>query len=234
VSDFGTAAMNLWGVIPEADRWVSYVVPRLRRAIEAAGPEGYLPGSSYYSIWLYGQNWMWYRDALLARTGVDLMEEPTLRHIPTFMASVYDEDRHALFAVENGDKIRVFGSEHLLATAAARFNDPVAARLHRLMVESAFNPEAHGNQQNAENVSLLWGFLAYDPAVAEAAAPVKPVRRILWYKDAGFVQYRNDEQDVTLALRCGPWLGYHTQLAATGPCDMMECRPRCFSGANRS
>jgi len=225
MADFGTAALQLWGVLPEADRWVAYIVPRLERAIEAAPPEGSIPGSSYYSIWLYGQNVMWYRDALLARTGVDLLEEPALRRIPEFMASVYDEERRAMFVVENGDKIRVFGSEHLLAAVAAKFHDPAAARLHRIMVESTLDPVAHGNQQAAENTSLLWGFLAYDPAVAEAAAPVKPVRQILWYKDAGFVQYRNDEQDVALTLRCGPWLGYHTQLAATGPCDMMECRP---------
>ena len=127
--------------------------------------------------------------------------------------------------MENGDKIRVFGSEHLLAAVAARFHDATAARLHRLMVESALDPAAHGNQQGAENTSLLWGFLAYDPTVAEAPAPVKPVRQIIWYKDAGFVQYRNDEQEVALALRCGPWLGYHTQREATGPCDLMECRP---------
>lgn len=225
VADFGTAAMNLWGVIPEADRWVAYVVPRLKKAIEAAPPEGNLPGSSYYSAWLYAQNWMWYRDALLARTGEDILEVPALQHIPTFMASVYDEEKKALIVVENGDKIRVFGAHHLLASAAAKFHDPAAARLNRLMMESLRDPVAHGGHQGEENLSMFWGFLAYDPAVKEAPAPVKPVRQVIWYKDAGFVQYRNDEQDVALALRCGPWLGYHTQLAATGPCDMMECRP---------
>ena len=225
MADFGTAALHLWGVIPEADRWVAYIVPRLERAIEAAPPEGNIPGSSYYSVWLYGQNIMWYRDALLARTGVDLLEQPALRHIPAFMASVYDEDQHALFVVENGDKLRVFGSEHLLAAVAAKFHDATAARLHRLMVESALDPVAHGGHQAEENTSLLWGFLAYDPAVLPAAAPTKPVRQIIWYKDAGFVQYRNDAQDVALALRCGPWLGYHAQVQATGPCDLMECRP---------
>ena len=225
MADFGTAALHLWGVIPEADRWVAYIVPRLERAIAAAPPEGSIPGSSYYSVWLYGQNVMWYRDALLARTGVDLLEQPALRRIPEFMAAVYDEDQHAMSVVENGDQIRVFGSEHLLAAVAARYHDATAARLHRIMVESALDVGARGGQQAAENTSLLWGFLAYDPAVAEAPAPVQPVRKITWYQDAGFVQYRNDEQGVALALRCGPWLGYHTQRQAVGPCDRMECRP---------
>ena len=225
IADFGTAALQLWGVLPEADRWVAYVIPRLDRAIEAAPPEGTIPGSSYYSPWLYGQNIMWYRDALLARTGVDLLERPALRQIPAFMAAVYDEDKRAMYVVENGDKIRVYGSEHLLAAVAARFQDATAARLHCRMLESALDPVAHGGHQAEENTSLLWGFLAYDPAVALSAAPVKPVRQISWYKDAGFVQYRNDEQAVALALRCGPWLGYHTQFEATGPCDQMECRP---------
>ena len=225
MADFGTAALHLWGVIPEADRWVAYVIPRLQRAIAAAPPEGSIPGSSYYSVWLYGQNVMWYRDALLARTGVDLLDQPALRRIPEFMASVYAEDQHALFVVENGDKIRVFGSEHLLAAVAAKFHDAAAARLQRIMVESALDAGAHGGQQAAENTSLLWGFLAYDPTVAEAPAPVKPIRKIIWYQDAGFVQYRNDAEGVVLALRCGPWLGYHTQRQATGPCDLMECRP---------
>ncbi|MCG3147515.1 MAG: hypothetical protein PCFJNLEI_00955 [Verrucomicrobiae bacterium] len=223
--DFGTAAMHLWGVIPEADRWVAYVIPRLRRALAAAPPEGNIPGSSYYSIWLYGQNVMWYRDALLARTGEDILEQPALRRLPAFLAAVYDENRRAIYVVENGDKIRVFGSQHLLAAVAAKFRDPVAARLHRLLVESALDPEAHGNHQGEENIATFWGFLTYDPTVPEAPAPSQPVRQLIWYKDAGFVQYRNDEQDVALALRCGPWLGYHSQLLATGPCDMMECRP---------
>ena len=144
MADFGTAALHLWGVIPEADRWVAYVIPRLQRAIAAAPPEGSIPGSSYYSVWLYGQNVMWYRDALLARTGVDLLDQPALRRIPEFMASVYAEDQHALFVVENGDKIRVFGSEHLLAAVAAKFHDAAAARLQRIMVESALDAGAHG------------------------------------------------------------------------------------------
>ena len=225
LADFGTAALQLWGVIPEADRWVAYAVPRLQRAMAAAPPEGAIPGSSYYSAWLYGQNVMWYRDALLARTGVDLLEQPAFGRIPAFMASVYDEQKQALFVVENGDKIRVFGSEHLLAAVAAKFHDGAAARLHQIMVESALDPVAHGGHQAEENTSLLWGWLAYDPTVTPAAAAANPVRQIVWYPDAGFVQYRNDEQDVALALRCGPWLGYHAQRQATGPCDQMECRP---------
>lgn len=213
--DFGTAALHLWGVIPEADRWVAYIIPRLHRALAAAPPEGNIPGSSYFSPFLYTQNVMYYRDALLARTGEDILEQPALRRIPAYLATVYDEERRALFVGDNGDKMRVSGCQHLLAALAAKFRDGEAARLHRQFLEAGVE----------ENISLLWGLLAYDPTVTETPAPAKPVRRLTWFKDAGFAHFRDDVNDVALALRCGPWLGENAQRRATGPCDQMECRP---------
>jgi hypothetical protein len=43
-----------------------------------------------------------------------------------------------------------------------------------------------------------------------------------WHEDAGFAQFRDDDATMVLAVRCGPWLGYHAHRKANGPCDRMD------------
>ncbi|MEI7435212.1 MAG: hypothetical protein WCL16_00220 [bacterium] len=220
--DFGTAAICLWGVVPEADRWVSYIVPRIEHGLDAAPVDGVIPGSSYYALHLYTDNLMWYREALLARTGVDLAGHPALAGIPAFMATVLNEREHALLMVEC-DRAPLLGGGLFMETMAAKNMDPVAARLSRALLAT---PEVDlGLSPYTTAAGILFGFLAHDPATAALVAPPRPRRELRLFEDSGFVHYRDDDTGVALSVKCGPWLGYNTQRRATGPCDMMECLP---------
>lgn len=223
VHDFGTAAMCLWGIAPEADRWVSYIVPRIERGLDAAALDGVIPGSSYNGLHMYTDGVMWYRDSLLARTGVDLLGHPSLKAVPSFITTVLDEKDLTLLMVECGDKAPLFGGELFLESMAATWRDGEAARVARVMRDRPAEVLKTGACTAA--LGLLWGFLAHDPASDLLPVPVRPRRDLRLFEDSGFVQYRNDDTGVALSVKCGPWLGYNTQRRATGPCDMMECLP---------
>ncbi|MCX5661623.1 MAG: hypothetical protein NTW19_18250 [Planctomycetota bacterium] len=231
VLDLATGALHLWGISPRAEKWIEYALPRARRSIQAAPPDGVLPGSSYYAIFMYVHNACWLRDALLARTGEDLFDEPSLRNVPAYVAEVMHEPTHSMLIPEG--RIPLVGGQALMATLASKHRDGLAQRVHDVLIDSPEFSFFHGGQAVGFYVGLLWGFFAYDPTVkadvADASRSAKAGagsasrhRHLLWYEDAGFAQYRDDASGVVLAVRCGPWLGYHAQRKSPGPCDRMD------------
>lgn len=223
VLDLATGALHLWGLTPHAERWVQYALPRVRRSLAAAPPDGVIPGSSYYAVYMYVHNASWLRDALLARTGEELYDEPSLRNVPGYVAEVMHEPTHSMLIPEG--RIPLVGGQAMVATLASKHRDGVAQRVHNALISSPEFSFFHGGQAVGFYVGLLWGFFAYDPTVVPAAG--KPAggashRHLLWYEDAGFAQYRDDSTGVVFVVRCGPWLGYHAQRKAPGPCDRMD------------
>lgn len=223
VHDFGTAAFCLWGIVPEADRWVSYIVPRIQRGLDAAALDGVIPGSSYNGLHMYTDGVMWYRETLLARTGQELLEHRSLGTVPAFTAAVLDEANLSLLMVECGDKAPLFGGLLFLEAMAAKYGDAAAAHVAKVMRSRPGDLLKTGALTAASGI--LWGFLAYDPATEKLPAPIRPKRDLQLFEDSGFVHFRNEDAKVALSVKCGPWLGYNTQRRATGPCDMMECLP---------
>jgi hypothetical protein len=223
VHDFGTAAMCLWGIVPEAARWVAYLVPRIARGLDAAPRDGVIPGSSYISLHMYTDAIMWYREALMDRTGQDVLDHPSLRDIPAFVDATVDERIRAMTIAEYSDLSPLLGGGLFMERVASVRRDPVAARICRLLLRE---PE-QGMATSPYTVAagFLWGFLAHDSSTQVLTSPPRPSRDLRCYDDSGFVHYRDDASGVTLAVKCGPWLGYHAQRHATGPCDLMECLP---------
>ena len=221
VFDLGVAAMHLWGVTPAAERWVEFSVPRLKRALDAAPIDGVIPASSYNSLFLYLHNVQYYRDALLARTGIDIIEHETFRKIPAYVVSMVDE-RHNSMMTSDGSSALI-GGEATMATLAAKFSDADAARVHKLLVEAPPAEFYHGGQVVGYFAGLLAGFFAYDPANTPAPSAAGAGRKVLHFPDSGIAQFRDDPSGSLLAMRCGPWLGYHAHQRAPGPCDRMEC-----------
>jgi hypothetical protein len=222
VHDFGTAAMCLWGVVPEADRWVSYIVPRIRRGLDAAPLDGVIPGSSYYSLAMYTDPIMYYRDHLLARTGLDVAAHPSLRDVPAFILDVADGEGKAMLVTEQ-DRIPLVGGGLFAETMASRFRDPAAAQLARLIV--LHSAESLKLNPGVAAAGCVWGFLAHDPATQALKAPAKKASGLSWYRDSGFAHYRNADTGAALSVKCAPWLGHHAASLATGPCDLMEMLP---------
>jgi hypothetical protein len=222
VHDFGTAAMCMWGVVPEADRWVAYLVPRIQRGLDAAPLDGVIPGSSYFSLSMYTDPIMFYRDLLLARTDLDLAAHPSLRDISAFVLDTVDEDGSGMLETEQ-DRIPLAGGALFAETMASKRRDAAAADLSRLLLRHY--KEALEKFPVPASSGILWGFLAHDPAIHALASPPRKAAALTWYRDSGFVHYRNADAGVALSVKCGPWLGYHASSLATGPCDMMEVLP---------
>jgi hypothetical protein len=222
VHDFGTAALCLWGVVPEADRWVAYLLPRIRRGLDAAPLDGVIPGSSYYSLPMYTDGVLFYRDALWARTGMDIAAHPSLRQIAGFVLDTVDEAGTAMLATEL-DRVPLVGGGLFAETLASRQRSPEAAELARLLLKQV--PESMAKNPGVAASSLVWGFMAHDPAIESLKAPPRRTASLTWYRDSGFAHYRNAATGAALSVKCAPWLGFHAASLATGPCDMMEMLP---------
>lgn len=211
---FGTAALHLFGVLPAAERWVRYAIPRLQRALDAMPRDGVIPPSSHESLSLYMDAVTHYRDALLAQVDADLFDQPPFRPIIDYLITILDEKRLAL----HRSKVSPFAEgAHFLNRMASKFGDGRAAYLHRLVLKRA-------DPSNRHPVSVAHGLLAYDPAVALAAALPK-ARPLTHFTDGARVVYRDDASDTVLVVSCGPASGYHADQHTTCPCDRLGLAP---------
>lgn len=217
---FGAAAIHLLGVVPEAALWTAYAIPRIRRSFEAIPTDGHIPPSSYGSPILYLDNPTFYRDALLALTGEDLLDEPKLRAVVDYLveaASGFTEDE----LIRRQGQSLLQGGANFLGYVAGKYRDTRAAWLQSLrwrVPEFAFG---HGVMQHGYYHGLLWAFLTYDPTVPPTP-PTLAGPALRHFPDSGVVRFRDAAQDLELSLQCGPWCGYNAYRHARGPCDRME------------
>lgn len=216
---FGTAALHLLGIIPEAERWAAYAVPRIRRSLEAMPRDGVVPPSSWCSLPLYVDELVHYRQALLALSGADIFADDRFHAIIDCLSGIVREEDASLIISPSG-QVRAWGANAFLNAMATIWDDGRAAKLQEIALRV---PESHldERQEQAYCQSVLGGLLTHDPDVATVAA-LPPRQPLLFFEDSGLVHYRDPASDVTLSLRCGPWCGYTAYRRAQGPCDRME------------
>lgn len=215
---FGVAALHLLGVLPEAEVWTSYAIPRVRRSIHAMPRDGVIPISSYCNLPSYVDHQTWFRDALFAMTGQDLFDEGPFRTILDYiLATLRPQD---FVTVIDMGAIPFIGGNAFLNRQATKHGDARAAYLQEIAVKSPPIKFSHPVQEEAFFNGALWGFLTYNPRVKPASALPAPAP-LTFFPDSGLVFYRNPEKDITFTVRCGPWIGYHAYRLAQGPCDRM-------------
>lgn len=220
---FGSAALHMLGEIPEAERWVRYIIPRLRRSLDAMPREGVIPPSSHYRLFLYVDEVTYYRDALLAVAGEDIFDAPQFRRITDYLLAVYDQSAGRTVAGGYDNEV-LYGGNHFLNRIASKFGDGRAAWLQEQIVRNARPEFCHGNQPFAYNLGIVNGFMSYDPTVpAEDPGPAPPA--LHHFDDSGLVLYRNDETRVLLAAQVGPICGRTGYRNAPGPCDRLGGAP---------
>lgn len=218
---FGTGALHLLGVIPEADVWVRYALPRLDRAHRAIPRDGVVPTSSHHSLTLYLDEMCFYRDALLAQSGRDIYDEAPLRAVVDYLEQVVTDDGFLPLWGSSADGAKLQHSQIFLNHMARKYRDGRAATIQRLLMGGTLPEDAHPMTLRAASVDRLWGFLTFAPEFPPAPLR-RATRRLVHLKDSGVVYFRDDKQGLSLALRCGPWVGQHAWNAAPGPCDRME------------
>ena len=215
---FGTAALQLIGVLPAAELWTQYALPRVRRAVHAMPRDGVLPMSSYCNLPSYVDHQTWFRDTLLAMTGQDLFDAGPFRGIVDYL-TVTLRPSDFVTVIDMG-AMPFIGGNAFLNRIATKYQDGGAAYLQNVLVQSPPVQFAHPVQEESFYNGALWGFLSYDPSVTPATQlPAAPP--LTFFPDSGFAYHRNPAQDITFAVRCGPWIGYHAYRSAQGPCDRM-------------
>lgn len=220
---FGTAALHLRGLIPEAEAWASYLLPRLRRSLAAMPLDGVLPVSSHQSLNLYLDEVMHYRDTLLAVGGEDLLRQPQFPPIIDFVAQVLDDERLMLRFSGVGN-MPFIGGAAFFNRMASVYGDGLAAYLGRRLLDLRQSEFYHGTQHEAYYLGAVYGLLTFDPGIEPAARLPRP-SRLRHFPDSGLVHYRDDDQGLVFSLRCGPSSGYNSYRASACPCDRLGVAP---------
>lgn len=221
---FGAAALHLVGIIPEAEYWLRYYIPRLRRALAATPRDGAIPLSSYQGTHMYMDYTTHYRDALLALAGEDIFDQAPFHEVIDYVATVLADDGKRMLISGLMDEMQLIGALGFYNRAASKWQDGTAAWLS----EQALAMEAfefyHPVARNAFYQGAVWGLVSYDPSVAPVA-PERPRASLAHYEDSGLVQFRDSEHGVTLALKCAPFDGFSGYVHAPGPCDRLSSVP---------
>lgn len=220
---FGAVALHLLGEIPEAERWVSYIIPRLRRSLKAMPRDGVIPATSHYRLFLYTDEVTHYRDALLSLTGEDIFDQPQFPPIVDFLSAAYDPPTDQIVAT-GPDAERQYGAQLFLNRIASKYGDGRAAWFARRTTGCPLPEMYHGNHPYACHLGVVYGLLTHDPAVAPVA-PDQPTPKVWHFEDSGLVHYRDDESGMALSVKCGPIAGYAAEPQVTCPCDLLGNAP---------
>jgi hypothetical protein len=194
---FGIAALNLYGILPQAERWLTYALPRIDRAFDAAPRDGVIPASSYFAPRMYLDDTTWYRDALLAQTGRDVFDLPHLRPVIDYVWNVLHERDGVLLLPSNlSDRVPLEAGGVFFAQMASKFRDGRAQWLALRTLEGPRDSKLGLGAKAWSNA--LWSFLAFNPDAAEPVAPPSPRRNLAYFEDSGLVHYRDDTTRVHL------------------------------------
>jgi hypothetical protein len=223
---FAAAALNLRGMLPEADRWLQYILPRAERGLDAMPRDGFLPSGSYNSTWQHSDPIAMYQELSAAITGVDPLDRP---EVIACGHTVYEEtllhnDRPWLPGTL-GDPMPIYGGGRLYARLAAKHKDSKAQWVAYRSMTTTLDYSYHDNVKQGYYENRVLTPLSYDPAVAVAGTKDRPGIAMYHYKDSAVVIARDDAQGLILSAQVGPWSGYHAYRYAQGPCDRMGMSP---------
>jgi len=217
---FGAGALYLVDDIPDAKIWVRYIIPRLERSVNAMPRDGVISPASYMTPCLYLHELMHYREALLARTGTDILDQPHFREIPVFMIKMMRKDDATIFCGPHA--MRVWnGGEMLCNRLAQKYKDPLCAWLHQRLANIPEPKCAHFDYSDGHYRGIIWGFFTYDPTI-KPLAPVHKKQRFSYFADTGLVAYRNDSTGVTFSTICGAWPSYSSYRQLTCASDRLK------------
>lgn len=216
---FAAAIVNLYGLIPEAEAWLQWALPRIRRSLAAMPRDGVLPPSSYHYLYLYLDPAMQFRDSWLAAGGEDVLDQPQFRPIVSFVRKLLKTPENVM---THFNDVPLIGAPDFFLAMAAKYDDADALWIHNRILAARFSHFYHGSEARGYYDQTIWGLAAY-PEKLPSRPPSLPSPRaeLTFFRDSGFVHYRNDAERVALSLQVGPWCGYHAYRLARGPCDRM-------------
>lgn len=218
---FATATIHLLGIIPDAERWFSYIIPRLGRSLAAMPSDGVIPLSSYGDVDLYLGEISHYRDVFLKLTGEDIFLKYPFRSVVDYLTATFQEESGTTPVSGNQDRL-ITGGSRFFNRMAALFDDQRAAHLSRRVLQPPTKPFYNSFQERRYYFNILESLCSYQSKV-QLPRTVTPHQGLSYFEDSGLAHFRNEE--VTFSVRCGPWCGYNAYRKASGPCDRMGMAP---------
>jgi hypothetical protein len=213
---FANAALHMHGIVPEANRWLSVLLPRIRRMLDMSVDEGPVPASSHRMPFLWMDEIALCRDVLLSLCDEDLLDHAPFRNTAKALAATAPLDR--------SEDMTSAGTVAIFNQIASKYRDPHAAwtaQQHLLIETPRFITSTH---RRAYFHGILDGLLAYDPSVK--SEPIERLPRLLSYwPDLGFAHYRDDASGMTWSVQCGPPDGYSMWPKTVCPCDCLDGAP---------
>ncbi|MEO6908106.1 MAG: hypothetical protein ABI210_09480 [Abditibacteriaceae bacterium] len=221
VSRFGVAAINLLGVLPDAEKWLQFTAQRMEKVLLALLPDGSIPFSSYHKVHLYMDDMTTWRDAFEHVTGSDIFDRPLFRNIISFVANrLYESPskvpREVLCASPRGDRKDFYAGWGFFNAIACKFGDRNAARLSEILCQSY----AHRSMTQRAAATFLTALAHVDNT---PALPLQP-EIFDFRRDSGLVNYR-PSTDIQIAMRCAAAGSLHSYYLATGACDRIKDAP---------
>ena len=220
---FGAGSLYLIDEIPDAKLWVRYIIPRLTRCVDAMPRDGSISGASYMSPCLYLHELMHYREALLALTGTDILDEEPFGKLTGGIIQLMRKDDHVIHAGFHAMK-SWNGGEMFFNRMAQKYDDRRAAWLHDRLASIPDPNCKHFDYADGHYNGILWGFFTHDPSIK----PRKPEYKEQLFKhfeDSGLVYYRNDKTDVTFSVMCGPWPAWSSYRKVHTNSDRLKLAP---------
>jgi hypothetical protein len=218
VARYGVAAINLLGLIPEAEHHLAAAAARVRRTLAAMPPDGAIPFSSYHKLHLYMDDLVGWRDAFGHAAGEDIFEHPAFNGIVDYVANrLHEPTMEMMVANSRGDRSDFFAGWGYLAARMSLRRDERAARLIELLLERYGSGEKKLPLRPLAAIPALLGH--FDLSVKPA-----PLDRAQWdcRRDSGQVSYRPAGADACVAVRCGGSGGSgHTFVRSSSPCDQI-------------
>ncbi len=220
----GVAAAVLNGrhFIPDADELLEYLIPRVLRSYEAMPRDGSI--GTHGDLWRYFGAVTDFRNAWLAASSRDIFSDyPFAETIDYVRSALLNDGVH--FLCPPKDKKPLLGGTAFFCAMAETGNSGAAelcARTIGLPIDAVDNPNLPQAARDLNRIAYLeniFSGLLANALPCASSAPARCQAGLFQYDDSGIVLFRNPQQRLTLALKCGPHKGWHSQSAATGPCD---------------
>lgn len=221
---FSTAALLMHGMVPDAEHWLGWCLPRMRRSLRAMSRDGIIPPSSHECLFLYLDELAVCRHTLLGVADIDLyeFERESIKKIVPYVLDVFHPDSNTLLQSRPSTEtapIGIIGGLPFFGQMAEWMKDQLSAWFLQQQLGKTYEADRDVAYMSH---TVFWSFFTAGEGVVSAAKPEPAPRSLTHYSDDGRVVFRDRAKDLSFYLRCGPNNGAHAYFHASGPCDRVE------------
>lgn len=184
---FASTSLLLRGIVPEADLWARFAVPRVRRAMKVFPADGSIGETNYESLALVAPEWFSFRTLWKSVSGENLFETfPQFRKFPVFT--------QAWNASPESEALT--GTNAYLHHLRQEYQDEAAASL----LDQIFQRKDAMLRRQSDSMGTVEGLMVYAPE-REVIAPQRMQKDgATFFESTGRMIYRDESMEFRLRL----------------------------------